>query len=279
MSRSPVGVAGHPKLAGGRHVAHIPHVGGARHIFVDSEIGSDFLYQGRVPELLPVRVRQVDPHHSGGLLIFRILIPEGPCQRLVLRVKLRRPRQIEGLHKQAADRVVGDEVAHSRGDIDVALRAGHQRRASGHILHPLQYLDGQSHFGRADVILQAGVGVDHVGGLLACILVGIVHAHLRGHMLPQIVHAHIHQLAGVQGAAPQMGSRRRVGAPPAEGKIYADIGVGAVALDRIAVSRMPGKTGIHILEIAVPGQKHFRPSGFLTGAAKHLHRACAGMFL
>ena len=58
--------------------------------------------------------------------------------------------------------------------------------------------------------------LDYVGSGAAGILVGVMDPRLLDHVFPQIVDPHVHQLAGIQGAAAQMGLTRCVGCPAME---------------------------------------------------------------
>lgn len=96
---------------------------------------------------------------------------------------------------------------------------------------------------------------------------------LGGHVLPQELNAHIHQLGGVQGAAAIPGIIGGVGGDAGEGIRHLNAGgVGAYG-DLIGVAGVPGQSGVQIPEHPVSGHEGLSGAALLTGAAVEYHRA------
>ena len=125
----------------------------------------------------------------------------------------------------------------------------------------------------ADEIHSLGVGLDHAGGVSAGIGDGVVDAGGNGDVLPQELHADVHQLQGVQGAAPQLGGQGGVGGYATE--VVTDLVVGGRALrgDHVDVGGVPAEGQVQTVEHAGPGHKAFAGAALLCGAAEEFDRA------
>ena len=96
---------------------------------------------------------------------------------------------------------------------------------------------------------------------------------LIAHVLPQELHADVHQLHSVQGTAAPVGSAGGVGGHAGEVVLRLDTGVGGAGLDFVGVLRVPGDGGIQLLPKAVPGHEGLGGAALLTGAAVEDHGA------
>ena len=83
--------------------------------------------------------------------------------------------------------------------------------------------------------------LDHVGGGPSCVNVGVVDAHLRDDVLPQVVAAHVHQLHRVQGAAATVRVSGGMGRHAGEVVLGLDAGVGGAGKHLVGVVRVPGE--------------------------------------
>ena len=122
-------------------------------------------------------------------------------------------------------------------------------------------------------IQHAGLGLHHVGAAAAGVGDGVVDPCLIAHVLPQELHADVHQLHSVQGTAAPVGSAGGVGRHAGEVVLRLDTGVGGAGLDFVGVLRVPGDGGIQLLPKAVPGHEGLGGAALLTGAAVEDHGA------
>ena len=93
-------------------------------------------------------------------------------------------------------------------------------------------------------------------------------ASLRNDMLAQVIDAHVHQLTGIQCAAPQLGAGCRVGGNTLE---FEQNVVGAKAFLAIPavveLCGMPRKLNVAVLKKPVAHHKGLGTAAFLGGAA------------
>ena len=97
-------------------------------------------------------------------------------------------------------------------------------------------------------------------------------------MLPQIVHAHVHQLAGIQSAAALLRSAGGVRAAAFKIKANRVIGNGSREIG-ISVLGMPGKAQIQPVKAVALGHKSFSKTCFFCRTAKKLHRSGKALLL
>ena len=108
----------------------------------------------------------------------------------------------------------------------------------------------------------------NIGGLPSNIQIGIVYTGLLRYMFPQIINAHIHQLTGIQRAAPKLGASGRMCRFPC--KIEADSLNGKLPQRQNAVLgvRMPSQRKINRIQQPRLNQEFFACPAFFSRAAE-----------
>ena len=104
-------------------------------------------------------------------------------------------------------------------------------------------------------------------------------AAVAGHVLAQVLHAGVHQLHGVQGAAAVLGVARRVGGDAVELVEHLDAGVVRAGDDLVHVARVPGQGAVELAPHALASHEGLACAALLAGAAVEDDRAAvAGLF-
>ena len=88
-------------------------------------------------------------------------------QTVIILRPLRRAQLPHTRVRHGAQRAVCHVVGKGHGDLILHLRAGHQRRAPGHVHHPGEQLLHLRDLGGTDLVLDDRVALDHVGGRAA----------------------------------------------------------------------------------------------------------------
>ena len=150
---------------------------------------------------------------------------------------------------------VADGVCHTVNKFLFKGGFGHQRRALGNLVHPLLQFHSLSHMVGTHHIEHAGFGLYHVRAAAAGIGDGIMDARLIAHMLPQILHACVHQFYRIQGAASLLRRACCMGCNAVELILGLNAGIGGTGGYLIDVLRVPGQRRVQTLPDAVPRHK------------------------
>ena len=181
--------------------------------------------------------------------------------------------------EQLLQRVVADGVGQAVHEAALDGGVGHQGRALGDLIHPL--VEGHAVLDEvgADHVEDAGLVLDHVGAGAAGIQDGVVDAGVMGHMLPQELDAHVHQLHGIQSAASPLRGGGRLGGQAVERVEHLDAGVGGAGGHLVAVAGVPGQRRVQTVPQALAGHVRLGGHALLAGAAVEDHRTGAAGLL
>ena len=177
--------------------------------------------------------------------------------------------------QQRLQRVVGDRLRQAVDKFAPAARFGHQGRTFGNLIHTGLQLQRLFDPVGAHHIQHRGPGLHYIGAAAAGVGHGIVDAGLRLHVLPQELHAEIHQRNGVQRAAAFFGVAGGVGRHPVEGILHLNTGVAGAGGHLVAVIRVPGQRRIQAVPQLFPRHKGLGRAALLAGAAVQHHRTGA----
>ena len=180
MERRALGKAGDIDLCRRNDVRNVADVGG----------------DGKSASTQPVRL---DLRGEG-----RHLRGETSRRRDLVQREHRRAELPERLVRQTAERVVGEIIAHGAPAAEGYLRASHQRGTLRHIGQPAEHILGGALPFRTDIVEKRGLALHDVGAAPAGISVSVMEPDVRRNMLAQVVCTHVHQLAGIQRAAPEL---------------------------------------------------------------------------
>ena len=100
---------------------------------------------------------------------------------------------------------------------------------------------------------------------------GIVNARTVAHMLPQKLHADIHQFHRIQRASPLFRRTGRMGSLTRKLILYLNTGIGRPCHDLVAVMRMPGKRRVQILPDTIPRHERLGCAALFSGASVKNH--------
>ena len=98
-----------------------------------------------------------------------------------------------------------------------------------------------------------------------------MHARSRGHVLAHIVDANIHELDGVERAAPEMGRRRGMGCAAMEGELDLGAGKRERPVDARERRRVPGDREVHIIKGPGTNHKALRRAALFSRTTKIAH--------
>ena len=107
----------------------------------------------------------------------------------------------------------------------------------------------------------------HVGAYAACVQNGVMYPCVAGHVLPQELHAHIHQLHCVQRAASPLRRGGCLGRQPVERVDHLDAGVGGAGGHLAAVAGVPRQRRVQPVPQTLPRHIGLGRHALLTGAA------------
>ena len=119
----------------------------------------------------------------------------------------------------------------------------------------------------------------HIGRTTARIPISIMDTGLLDHVFPQVIDSNVHQLAGIQSAASQMGLARRVSSPAVKAVDHAYRCQGMLAHNGVVAARMPGEYAVQMVKYAVAGEIHLGAAIFLGRAAVKNDSAAQSGFL
>ena len=268
-------------LGGGALVAHVAHIGragveGRALIQGHEEVvemaglqGLDLLGKGRVV-VSAHAAGHIAAGVGGGQLLHEFMLLGGAFRDAQLG---------EVVVEQLLQRVVADGVGQAVHEAALDGGVGHQGRTLGDFVHPL--VEGHAVLDEvgADHVEDTGLVLDHVGAGAAGVQDGIVDAGIAGHVLPQELDAHVHQLHGVQGAAPPLRGGGRLGGQAVERVEHLDAGVGGAGGHLVAVAGVPRQCRVQAVPQALPGHVCLGGHALLAGAAVEDHRAGAAGLL
>ena len=158
-------------------------------------------------------------------------------------VLLRRAGRYAQLGEVVVQHLLQRVVAHGVGQAvhEAAFDGGvrHQRRTLRDLIHPPVQGHAVLDEVGADHVQNAGLMLHHIGTGAACVQNGVVYPCVAGHVLPQELYAHVHQLHRVQRAASPLRRGGRLGRQPVEGVDHLDAGVGGAGGHLAAVAGVP----------------------------------------
>ena len=189
--------------------SHIPHIRGSRLKLYLARIVVVYLrIQGMLPYLLKsvLSVQLCDLVSDICLGLIAIAFHKILCQPVVCLIPGRSSHLGDALISHRCQGIVGYVFCKCHGKLTFIAGAGHDGSPSGHFLYPLKYLLCLSHIWSPYLISYYRTVLDHIGGSSARVYICIVYPCLRYDMLSEIIAAHAHELTGIQGAAPQIGS-------------------------------------------------------------------------
>ena len=160
----------------------------------------------------------------------------------------------------------GREIAPAIGaQGHLKLRLRHNGCPLGNCLDPLHQLPVLLIPG-ADVIENRCMFRNHVGHIPA-VLIDIVDGTFRRHVFPEVIHAYVHKLTGIQGAS----SVPRPYPMGCLSKIFKEntgqSHVGIARKFKFMSPRMPHQAHVHIIKISPFGQPHLTVESLLSRTA------------
>ena len=256
-------------LCRGALIADISHVGGAG-------VEGGALIQRHQEVVEVVGLHGLHLFGEGGIVLRAHAAGEvtplvGGGQGLHESVLLRRAGRYAQLGEVVVQHLLQRVVAHGVGQAvhEAALDGGvrHQRRALRDLVHPLVQGHAVLDEVGTDHVQDAGLVLHHVGAYAACVQNGVVHPGVAGHMLPQELHAHIHQLYRVQRAAAPLRRGGCLGRQPVERVDHLDAGVGGAGSHLAAVAGVPRQRRVKAVPQALPSHIGLGRHALLAGAA------------
>ena len=179
----------------------------------------------------------------------------------------------------AVQRAVLQQIGTGLVEDDFELAVRHQCGATRHVLNALIEFGGFVVACCPHQIQHFGARLHDIGRQTTAIGDGVVHAGVRGHVLAQIVHPHVHELHCIQGAAAQVGRVRGMRCLAMEDKLCLNIGQRALAEQTGVAGWVPGQCCIHIIEHAGAGHEGLAGAAFLGWTAVIAHASArAGAF-
>ena len=119
-------------------------------------------------------------------------------------IKLRRAQALEIIIHRLFQRRIAHEIRNRAHHFGADAGFCHQRRAIGDFTHPCDEPVQFHQIPRADQITHLGRALHHIGRNAARIQIGVMNARIGWHMFAHVIHANIHELHRIQGAAAQM---------------------------------------------------------------------------
>ncbi len=172
-------------------------------------------------------------------------------------------------------RPVAHRVGAAVNEADRELRLRHHGRGLGDLVHALLQAQRLGNRVIAHHVEHGGVRLHHVGGNAAAVGDGVVHPGRGGHVLAQILHADVHQLHGVQGAAALVRVARRVGGHTGKAVFLLDAGEAGAADGTVNIIRVPGDGRVQAAPGPVPGHEGLARAALLAGTAEEDDGAAA----
>ena len=215
-----------------------------------------------------------------GILDRRFLRPRvGHLDRVLGKSRLKLPGEaplvggegeiVHGLHllqHQVGDRAVRQDLVSPPDELDIVGGAAHQRGALRDVEHPFVHLVHLGAFRRPDVVPHLGIGRHHVRRFPAA-RHHAVDAGLGDHVLPEVVHAHVHQHYAVEGAASLVRHGRGMGGDAVEVHPEGIERERRTVPDQVRRAGMPGDGGVEVVEDAVVRHEHLAHHLFFRGTA------------
>ena len=143
----------------------------------------------------------------------------------------------------------------------------HQCRAFRYLIHPRLQFHRLRHMVGAHHIKHAGLRLYHIGAAAAGIRNRVMYPRLIAHVLPQKLHADIHQLHCIQRAPALFRRPRRMGSKARKLILHLNTGIGGTGAYLIHILRMPGERRVQFFKDAVPRHKGFCRPAFLSRTA------------
>ena len=258
--------------------AHIAHVRGARREILPAVVREQEVVH-RVPRCRPHPLYLLGDGGigrrtlSGQLIASRVCPGEGVREGVFLRRVGRYAEGPEVFVEHLFQRMVRHRVRKPVDEFPLHPGAGHQGRSLGDLIHALLQADRLGHVGRTHHVEDGGLRLHHVRADAAGVGDRVVDPRPVAHMLPQELHADIHQLDRVQGAPAPVRVGAGVGRDSVELILHLDAGIGGARIHLAAVLRMPGERRVQALPEPVPGHEGLGRAPLFPGAAKEDDRA------
>ena len=186
---------------------------------------------------------------------------------------MRRAKALEIVEHRLFQRRIAHEIGNRAHHLGGNTGFRHQRRTIGNLAHARDQAVQFHQIPRADQITHLGRALHHIGRNAAGIQIGVMNARIGWHVFAHVIHADIHELHRIQGAAAQMRRGGGVGRPAREGEINARIGQRHRFIHRGKRCRVPANRHIHIIKAARAHHETLGRTTFFRRAAIIAHPA------
>ena len=193
--------------------------------------------------------------HTRNPVVSKIGFRESICKFILLFRIGRHAKLLVIFIQNPLQRKVADRIGKS---VDKLLLKGclrHQRRALSNLIDPLLKLYRLCYMVRAHHIKHTGFRLHHIRAASAGIRDRVMDPRLVTHMLPQILHARVHQFHCIQCAASLLRRTGCMGSDSVELVLGLNAGIGRTGRNLIDILRMPGQCRIQIFPDTIPRHK------------------------